>query len=692
MMQLRSPPMSKAMFDLCARVIIAGGLPWAMTFLFLTCLLVTVRAAPNRPSTRAIGVDTPIIFTSRAGSASFIPVPPPPDERYPGGLFPRSPPGKLRLRTSAGALIELTWKKRLPDGSTLVDVMSPSVSPDAGKVIFAGIKNTSDHFRIYEVKLDGSGLKQLTGQSGDTGCVEPPYLRLGPSGQRMADAVRRRIDYDDLDPAYLADGRIVFSSTRLPRKALYGNHRVTNLWVMNSDGSGKHQITYNLAGERWPYVLKDGRILYSYWSRTLSRAAANAVLSGRDERDLEAKAARLGKKLLTSALPNSWWPAVVNPDGTDFCALSKPQHAALHTRPLFNGNLVYARQQQNASSLTPFNSALEQVPAGYIGLASGGRIGSDEEFPSIENGIVAGPGAFSMQEGQEAGNGLAPRAVSPSPLPGGQVIFSYADGPQQTKSDKRCSYDYGLYAASDDWSSALDNLKKKAEADQSSGSDRLKWTAVRSAEFQRLIGLRRIFDEPGMVEGDAQAVYRRKCLVRSDQTRKQLATLRLASGRQYCGPVGGVSSPDVYANSVLTAPGQRTDSGESPVFTAPPRGLIKAIEFYAATMGRDKNGLATGELRLEAVVEAEVSASGGFAVTVPAGKPLMQFGKDAQGNLATWSAQARDSRGKTARLSAFAGDHFGYAPEGVPRSFCVGCHAGHTVLPGRDLADLIPAR
>src|SRR5262249_11411224 len=152
-------------------------------------------------------------------------------------------------------------------------VMSPSVSPDAGKVIFAGIKDASDHFRIYEVKLDGSGLKQLTGQSGDAGCVEPPYLRLGPSGQPMTDAVRRRIDYDDLDPAYLADGRIVFSSTRLPRKALYGNHRVTNLWVMNADGSGKHQITYNLAGERWPYVLKDGRILYSYWSRTLSRAA-----------------------------------------------------------------------------------------------------------------------------------------------------------------------------------------------------------------------------------------------------------------------------------------------------------------------------------------------------------------------------------------------------------------------------------
>jgi hypothetical protein len=98
-----------------------------------------------------------------------------------------------------------------------------------------------------------------------------------------------------------------------------------------------------------------------------------------------------------------------------------------------------------------------------------------------------------------------------------------------------------------------------------------------------------------------------------------------------------------------------------------------------------------GKLALELVTTAEVSASGGFAVTLPAGVPLMQFPRDKQGKLATWQSAARDSSGRQAHLAGFAGDHFGYASEGVPRSFCVGCHAGHTVLPGRSIADLMAA-
>ena len=74
--------------------------------------------------------------------------------------------GRLRLLDRDGRLFELTWGRRLPDGSTLVDVMSPSVSLDGGRILFAGRKGEHDRWRIYEVRVDGSGLKPLTGGPG----------------------------------------------------------------------------------------------------------------------------------------------------------------------------------------------------------------------------------------------------------------------------------------------------------------------------------------------------------------------------------------------------------------------------------------------------------------------------------------------------------------------------------------------
>lgn len=665
-------------------------------FVLAACLSAAVCAGAGNDSHSAVQLPVAIVFTSRSGPASFLAVPPPPSRCFPGTLFARAIPGKLRLLTTDARLIELTWGKKLPDGSTLVDVMSPSVSCDGRKIVFAGIKSASDHFHIYEVGTDGSGLRQVTGLPADPGCPEPPYLITAADGSKLSPAQRRRIDYDDIDPAYLPDGRIVFASTRLPRKALYGEHRVTNLWVVNADGSDAHQITYNLSGERWPYVLKDGRILYSYWSRTLSRAAADGPVSGDDETRLEAQAARGKAPLVTAPLPNNWWPAVVNPDGTDFRALAKPEHSAAHVRPLFNGNLVYSTQSDGTLSHSPFGTALEQIPPGYIGRSSGGIVGTPADLPRRKTEAVPGPGAATIacDQGRNRSAGLAPWAVSPSPLPGGLVLFSYTRSGRMTDAGDAHGYDYGLYLANDDWGTAADSISSERGTTGNTGSAPRacsRWTEAEQEKFEKLIGLRKIFDEAGTCEGDAQAVYPRKCLVRPDQTRKQTSRLTLASGRVYTGPAGGVSSPDIYANPVASAPGQQTDSGQAPVFVPPPPGLVKAIDFYLARLGKDKDGLPTTKLELELAATAEVSPQGGFAVTLPAGVPLVQFPRDKEGRLATWYSSARDSGGRRAHLAGFAGDHFGYASEGLPRSFCVGCHAGHTVLPGRSIADLVAA-
>jgi hypothetical protein len=101
-----------------------------------------------------------IVFTSRTEPASFrAAAPSGTGFAYPGQPLWQAREGRLRLLTPRGAVHELTWGKSLPDGGTLIDVMSPSLSMDATKILFAG-RRADGHgrFRIYEIGIDGQGL------------------------------------------------------------------------------------------------------------------------------------------------------------------------------------------------------------------------------------------------------------------------------------------------------------------------------------------------------------------------------------------------------------------------------------------------------------------------------------------------------------------------------------------------------
>jgi len=91
---------------------------------------------------------------------------------------------------------------------------------------------------------------------------------------------------DDVDPAYLPDGRIVFVSNRQEgtKKVMqaqgitpytyvdeYEREQVTALHVMNSDGSNCKQISFNQSHDRNPVVLSSGEIMYSRWDHVGGR-------------------------------------------------------------------------------------------------------------------------------------------------------------------------------------------------------------------------------------------------------------------------------------------------------------------------------------------------------------------------------------------------------------------------------------
>ena len=115
--------------------------------------------------------------------------------------------------------------------------MSPSY--DARKLLFAykrKVRERQDSFHIWEINLDGTGLRQLT------------------HGR-----------YHDVSPACLPDGRIVFNSTRVESFSLCQDFLAAALYVMDADGSNLRRLEYSSLCDTTPYVMDDGSILFTRW-------------------------------------------------------------------------------------------------------------------------------------------------------------------------------------------------------------------------------------------------------------------------------------------------------------------------------------------------------------------------------------------------------------------------------------------
>ncbi|HEV2104400.1 MAG TPA: hypothetical protein VGU27_01630, partial [Candidatus Eisenbacteria bacterium] len=137
---------------------------------------------------------------------------------------------------------------------------------DGRTVAFAAVSGRDSCWRLWLVDALGGHLRPLTRSD-----------RPGGLGARYgADSVRFA-RYDDLDPCWLPDGRIVFASTRWPLLAEAGPP-ATNLWVVNADGSGLQRLTSDRNGAETPSVdPTSGRIVYARWWFNRFRAAANAA-------------------------------------------------------------------------------------------------------------------------------------------------------------------------------------------------------------------------------------------------------------------------------------------------------------------------------------------------------------------------------------------------------------------------------
>jgi hypothetical protein len=188
------------------------------------------------------------------------------DNRAEPGSF--RPGARLLIKDRAAASAEArdVISRLFPDedGSSRYDLKDLSVSHDGTRLLFAmrapEIEDADDDeqptWNIWEYEIPSDSLRRI---------VESDVI--AETGQ-------------DIAPAYLPDGRIVFSSTRQRRSrailldegkpqypALDEDRQgpAFVLHVMEADGSGIEQITFNQSHDLDPAVARDGYILFSRW-------------------------------------------------------------------------------------------------------------------------------------------------------------------------------------------------------------------------------------------------------------------------------------------------------------------------------------------------------------------------------------------------------------------------------------------
>lgn len=149
------------------------------------------------------------------------------------------------------------------------------LSADAQTLVFGYRAPKPEGYRIYETRLDGTGLRQITQPPEDDADRMATYSLYSPDALQRDPRLYGHWT-DDMHPCYLPDGGIAFVSSRCERSVLCGGHALTTacLHRMNRDGSSLRPLSQGALSEFTPALLEDGRILYNRWEYVYKGIAA----------------------------------------------------------------------------------------------------------------------------------------------------------------------------------------------------------------------------------------------------------------------------------------------------------------------------------------------------------------------------------------------------------------------------------
>ena len=119
-----------------------------------------------------------------------------------------------------------------PDGA----FRDPQMHYSGERLIFSWRKRGTEHYHLYEINVDGSGLQQIT----DGDC-------------------------DDIEATYLPNDDIVFCSSRCNRWVNCWHTPVAIIYRCGPNGEDMRVLSSNVEHDNTPWPLPDGRILYTRW-------------------------------------------------------------------------------------------------------------------------------------------------------------------------------------------------------------------------------------------------------------------------------------------------------------------------------------------------------------------------------------------------------------------------------------------
>ncbi len=541
------------------------------------------------------------------------------------GAFARlqvASPGSLLFRDAAGRVRILVDGRQPTDRSLrLVDVSSADVSYDGTQVVFAGLTaGTYDR-----------------GPSGNPGAWRLYVIGLDGLGLRQltfddparTDVAEPLRAVDDYDPAWLPDGRIVFASTRWPSFSHYGGARTSNLYVVDADGGRLHRITAERNGADRPAVdPATGQIVFARWWRNqrfpLDRLDSKANGDGFDWKDglsavrnLQLDGGPQNDDLLWRI---AWQLATIRPDGTELKMWSGATDGRIDDARNHAYGGAFAADGAFYGNFYPMLNMTE---------ASG--------FGGIRR-FVRGPGTHTRVAGVTdlSGEHLRPAApvsfgiyrgtyaTDAVPLSDGRLVASIATDARQ---------DYGLYV--------LDGNR---------------------------VARPPIYDRVGTAEVRAVRAAPRAVPPRLPDTVPLAAAPRAPAATAADGRFDGdgtfvFDALNVYFNAPV----------DWPIGSAPAIGSAASLRVYA---DHQRGSLGSYPERDWPILLATRPVDAAGAVRddrAPANVPLFEQLRSADGRVPVMGSAAHPTG-----AAHVAGLNYG-RPGAVVR--CVGCHAGHTMIP-----------
>ncbi len=128
----------------------------------------------------------------------------------------------------------------------------PEVSFDGSRFLFAGKRSADDDWNIFEMTLDDLSVRQVTDQIGN--CRSPIYQST-------------LFTLDSPEPWY----QLTFVSDAAGTPNDDGLGVATHLYSCELDGSTVRRLTYNVSSDFDPFLMQDGRILFSSWQYSTSQ-------------------------------------------------------------------------------------------------------------------------------------------------------------------------------------------------------------------------------------------------------------------------------------------------------------------------------------------------------------------------------------------------------------------------------------